>query len=127
MTHHDLKLWPEYFQPKLDGLKPWEIRRTVDRTFNVGDTVTFQEFDLARGAATGRTLGPVRIIYVLEADRTHTIFTHTGVESPSVIAQLQGRIVQLRSDLRIQDHQMQVLSERAMAAEEQLRLQGRTA
>jgi uncharacterized protein YjbI with pentapeptide repeats len=127
MSHHDLKIWPEYFQPKLDGKKPWEARNTRDREFNLGDTVTFQEYDLTAGGATGRTYGPVRITYVLKVDALHCIFTHTMLEDQGLVGEQLRRINLLKSDLRIVQRQMAALSERAVAAEEQLRLQGRIA
>jgi hypothetical protein len=77
MSHHDLKIWPEHMQPKLDGLKPWEHRSTRDRIFQRGDTVTFQEFEPTVGTTTGRDLGPVWITYVLQLDPGHCIFSHT--------------------------------------------------
>jgi hypothetical protein len=137
MTHHDLKIWPEYMQPKLDGLKDWEHRGTRDRTFKPGDTATFLEFDLTAGGATGRTYGPVRITYVLKVDALHCIFSHTMPETnrekelfnalreeQAASTELRGRIVRLQSDVRILDRKMQALSERAFAAEEALRLRG---
>jgi hypothetical protein len=39
--HHELKIWPVYFEAKLKGIKPWEWRDTHDRTFSEGDLVTF--------------------------------------------------------------------------------------
>ncbi|MFQ2222470.1 DUF3850 domain-containing protein [Aeromonas enteropelogenes] len=50
--HHDLKILPRYFQPVLDGRKPFEIRFN-DRNFQEGDTVTLNEWDGER--YTGRS------------------------------------------------------------------------
>jgi len=80
MTHHDLKLAPSFFDPKIQGLKPWELRAQDDRTFTPGDTVTFREW--LDGRYTGRTIGPETITWVLDGwhelmlPRT-CIFTHT--------------------------------------------------
>lgn len=69
--HHDLKLMPPYFDAKLRGVKPWEVRTTEDRVFCVGDTVSFQEVayqstSIEPGPTyTGRILGPFDITYVL--------------------------------------------------------------
>lgn len=81
--HHDLKLLPQFFDAKASGKKPWEIRMTDDRSFTVGDTVTFNEVDAFQLEPTGRTIGPERITYVLEGDECRgllkgkaCIFTH---------------------------------------------------
>ncbi|UUI60129.1 DUF3850 domain-containing protein [Aeromonas salmonicida] len=50
--HHELKILPVYFQPVLDGAKPFEIRDNSDRNFQKGDTVTLNEWDGER--YTGR-------------------------------------------------------------------------
>lgn len=50
--HHELKILPRYFQPVLDGAKPFEIRDNSDRSFQEGDTVTLNEWDGER--YTGR-------------------------------------------------------------------------
>ncbi|MFQ2218365.1 DUF3850 domain-containing protein [Aeromonas enteropelogenes] len=51
--HHELKILPRYFQPVLDGAKPFEIRDKSDRNFQEGDTVTLNEWDGER--YTGRS------------------------------------------------------------------------
>ncbi len=75
-THHELKLWPDYFQAKLDGLKPWEHRECIDRDFHVGDTVTFREYDPCTKQYTGRKSVMHKIIYAHPLPRCMTIFTH---------------------------------------------------
>jgi len=42
MIHH-LKTLPEYFQPVIEGRKPFEIREN-DRNFKCGDLVILEEF-----------------------------------------------------------------------------------
>lgn len=81
MPHHDLKIWPEYFEAVLDGTKTWELRRR-DRDFRVGDTVSLNEFNPASGLFTGRTTLH-RITYVLSnvqigvagLDRSYCVFS----------------------------------------------------
>lgn len=86
MSHHDLKLMTPYFMAKARGVKPWEIRTTEDRVFEVGDTVTFHEvswMDSKGGEAmpTGSTLGPFTILYLLQGASLipagACIFTHS--------------------------------------------------
>jgi hypothetical protein len=75
--HHHYKLWPEYFQAKADGLKPWEHRAYADRTMpRPGDTVTFREWDPKTGRFTGREMGPLSVTYVLDLRDGACIFTH---------------------------------------------------
>lgn len=53
--HHDLKSYPDHFQPALEGRKTFEIRRN-DRNYQPGDTVTLHEYSYDNGDHyTGRT------------------------------------------------------------------------
>lgn len=51
---HDLKTWPEFFAAVIDGRKTFEVRRTDDRRFAVGDVLRLREWDPTSGAYTGR-------------------------------------------------------------------------
>lgn len=53
--HHDLKIWPTFFERQLDRKKPWEVRR-MDRPFDSGDTATLREWDPTHQKYTGRTV-----------------------------------------------------------------------
>jgi hypothetical protein len=52
---HDLKSWPDYFQPIWDGRKRFDMRRD-DRPFKPGDTVRLREYLPESQAYTGRVL-----------------------------------------------------------------------
>ncbi len=51
---HDLKTWPPYFEAVFDGRKQFEIRRTDDRTFRVGDVLLLREWLPISEQYTGR-------------------------------------------------------------------------
>ena len=44
MTTHELKCWPRYFEPLIQGKKTAEIRKN-DRDFKVGDVLHLREWD----------------------------------------------------------------------------------
>ena len=55
MKTHDLRCWPEYFQPVADGSKTLELRRD-DRGFAVGDMLNLREYDPLIPAYTGASI-----------------------------------------------------------------------
>lgn len=78
MTEHDLKCWPEFFQPLIEGRKPFDYRLN-DRDFQVGDVLHQREFvppssddeqddNYAPGYYTGRHIYH-RVIYMLDVDK----------------------------------------------------------
>jgi hypothetical protein len=76
MAHHEIKIWPEFFDRKKEGVKPWE-HRTNDRDFRVGDTVILREWCPFIANYTGSTYGPVAITYVFHLPDSDVIFSHT--------------------------------------------------
>jgi hypothetical protein len=63
MNSHDLKSWPEYFEPVQKQLKTFELRKN-DRNYQVGDTLILREWDPASKTYTGRTVSR-RVTYIL--------------------------------------------------------------
>ena len=67
MKTHELKTWPEFFQPVIDGIKTFEIRKD-DRDFQEGHIVRLMEWEPETGKYTGRS-AEFRIKYIIKADR----------------------------------------------------------
>lgn len=61
MTIHDLKVWPEQYEPLASDDKPFEIRRD-DRGYAVGDTLRLREWDHAAGYSGRETIRGVSFI-----------------------------------------------------------------
>lgn len=58
-TTHDLKTWPASFEEILKGTKRFEVRKTTDRIFAIGDLLLLREYDPApnqSAAYTDRTI-----------------------------------------------------------------------
>jgi len=69
MTTHELKSWPEYFEPILNGAKTFELRKN-DRDYQVFDLLHLREYEPAtavnkEGHYTGRYCYR-RVTYVLD-------------------------------------------------------------
>jgi hypothetical protein len=74
MRHHDLKVWPVYFEEIAEGRLPFSIRDNEGRAFQKGDTVTLWEWDPNAPPAvsvdgtdhryTGRCISDLEITYV---------------------------------------------------------------
>ena len=75
MKVHDVKCWPDFFQPLFDGRKPFEVRKN-DRSYLVGDVMLIREWDDRKGVYTGRQV------------RKRITWVHEGV--PGGIAPLLG-------------------------------------
>jgi len=67
---HELKCWPEFFEPTLQGIKRFELRRD-DRGFQVGDELLLKEYAPGRCVMPGRPDGYtgrevlVRVDYIM--------------------------------------------------------------
>ncbi len=64
MQTHDLKSWPEFFEPLFSGVKTFELRLN-DRRFKVGDRLRLREFDDRKGIYTGREVSKT-ITYMID-------------------------------------------------------------
>lgn len=64
MTTHDLKSWPDFFEPIMSGTKTFELRIN-DRKFNVGDILHLREYDDRKHQYTGRSVRK-RVTYLLD-------------------------------------------------------------
>lgn len=73
---HELKCWPEFFEPTLRGIKRFELRRDDRGGFQVGDELLLKEWNPDREAVhketvvkgyTGREL-LVRVDYIMPVE-----------------------------------------------------------
>ncbi len=64
MTKHNLKVWPEYFEPLYWGEKTFEIRLN-DRNYHPWDLLILDEWEPATQIFTGRTV-TMEVTYLLE-------------------------------------------------------------
>jgi hypothetical protein len=78
MKEHNLKIWPEYFQAKLAGLKPWEHRKN-DRFFKVGDKLNLREWNPEIQEYTGRKM-LVEVTYIHHLKSGCAIMTDTSAQ-----------------------------------------------
>lgn len=86
MTVHDLKIWPQYFQPVVERVKTFEVREN-DRGFKVGDILNLREWDQTigeEGNYTGRSI-EARVLYILNGSMTNQIMAGYVVMSIEVI------------------------------------------
>lgn len=64
ITHHDLKLQSQYFKDVVSGKKTFEIRKN-DRSYKVGDLITFHEVD-ENGQYVGHVSKEYQITYITD-------------------------------------------------------------
>ena len=88
MKTHELKIWPPFFEPLLDGRKRFEVRFN-DRGFWVGDHILFREWEPESKAYTGHNL-LMRVRYILAGGPLYdqNELKQTGLESGYVVLDL---------------------------------------
>lgn len=87
MRTHELKSWPDFFTPILDGTKKFEVRNN-DRRFLVGDVLRLREFDDRKGVYTGREVSK-RVTYVLEGIGAGSITPLVGIQRGYAVLSLE--------------------------------------
>lgn len=93
MTTHDLKTWPQFFSAVMEERKTFEIRRSHDRTFAVGDALRLREWDPATEEYTGRVALCVVVYVVTGAPFLPDNLTVMGIACrPTEIDQLKARL-----------------------------------
>ncbi|WP_162806722.1 DUF3850 domain-containing protein [Sphingosinicella terrae] len=63
---HELKCWPKFFGPIIEGRKRHDLRRAGDRDFRIGDRMVLREFCPQSEEYTGRSQ-TVEISYITSA------------------------------------------------------------
>lgn len=63
LQQHELKIWPEFFQPVLSGEKSFEIREN-DRGYKVGDRLWLREWEGQTNGYSGQSC-KVDVTYIL--------------------------------------------------------------
>jgi len=53
MSEHDLKSWPEFFEPVFSGMKRFELRKN-DRKYAIGDRLRLREWEPNTQTYSGR-------------------------------------------------------------------------
>lgn len=61
---HELKIWPEYFEAVVSGIKTFEVRKN-DHDFKVDDTLHLREWNPETRCYTGRAVS-VKVTYILK-------------------------------------------------------------
>ena len=85
MTIHELKCWPEFFEPIVSGVKTAELRYN-DRNYRVGDVLILREWD----PPTARTVERGGGNYTGRTCRRRVSHIVYGVGSVGAIAPLKG-------------------------------------
>ena len=86
MKTHELKCWPEFFEPVSDGSKTFELRKN-DRHFAIGDVLHLREWDDHIESYTGRECRR-KITYMLEGVGGGCIPPYLGLMRGYVILSL---------------------------------------
>ena len=77
MTTHELKSWPEFFEPLSTGEKTFDLRRN-DRRYQVGDILHIREWEPNTERYSGREIN-LKVCHVLEATGPGGIKPYLGL------------------------------------------------
>ena len=83
---HEVKSWPEYFEPLVKGAKLFDVRFD-DRSYTVGDHLRIREYDDRAGKYTGREITR-KITYVLHGAGAGAVPPLAGVHPRFVVLSL---------------------------------------
>lgn len=64
---HAVKSWTFLYEAIISGKKKYDLRDARDRSFEVGDILLLQEFDITKGIYTGREQSAI-ITYITDRD-----------------------------------------------------------
>ncbi len=70
---HELKIWPEYFEGIITGVKKFEYRLN-DRDYRVGDILHLREYLKETGTYSGREI-MVFVTYILKIENNYVIMS----------------------------------------------------
>jgi hypothetical protein len=90
--HHDLKIWPQYFQPVRQRNKTFEVRFN-DRGYQAGDTVTLKEYVPPHDIFSGQYTGEIEnfsIGYVTPIDAERVVFSLIELSEKPAEAATEG-------------------------------------
>jgi hypothetical protein len=74
---HELKSWPEFFEPLSTGEKKFELRKN-DRDFKVGDRLVMKEWEPNTGKYSGREIR-MRVNYIIAGTGPGGITPYNGL------------------------------------------------
>lgn len=86
---HQMKTWPEYYEAIANGTKRFEVRRTDDRSFALGDTLILFAWDPITQKYTGHSC-TCTITYILPGGQ-HGIETGHAILGFQLLAVTNSR------------------------------------
>jgi hypothetical protein len=87
MTLHELRSWPEFFNPLLTGEKTFELRKN-DRDFKVGDELLLREWEPFTEKYSGRELH-LKVVYILAGVGPGGVTPYNGISAGFCILGVQ--------------------------------------
>jgi len=79
---HELKIWTEYFEGVVTGVKKFEYRLN-DRDYRVGDILYLREYIKEAEIYSGREI-KVLVTYILKVENNYVIMSINKIENTEV-------------------------------------------